>query len=92
MAARISSFCQVPSPLAPMNTAQVAHSSNAFSMAGCQRSPGIRFHISSHGLISLHRNRTASSSTAGLSAPLCERNTWYLKPVVGIASGSTASW
>jgi hypothetical protein len=61
---------QGPMPLGPTNTAHVSDSPKAFSIAGCQRSPGIRCHLSSQPWMPSPSSRRANSSTAGLSVLL----------------------
>ena len=58
-----------------MITRHASQLSNAFSMSGCQGSPGMRFHLSSQGVIPASSNRPPRSSTIGLSSELCERKT-----------------
>jgi hypothetical protein len=50
--------------------AHVSDSAKAFSIAGCNGSPGIRCHLSSQAWMRSFASRRANSSTAGLSALL----------------------
>src|SRR5206468_6011477 len=69
---------QGPVPLGPRQTAQAAQSSRALSIASCQGSPGMRFHLSSQGLNPRLVRMRARASTTGLSGVACERKTSYL--------------
>ncbi len=77
IAARISSFCHGPRPEGPMNTAHDSDFSRASSSAGCHGSPGIRCHMSRKHVMPSFSRRRASSSTAGLSDELWDKNVWY---------------